>query len=482
LPWISTERSSLSTGPTRLAVLPFSNISPDPKDEYFADGLTEEMITVLSHLREFRVIARTSVMPYKSTSKGVAQIGDELGVDAVLEGSVRKAGDELRITVQLISVDSQEHLWANTYDRKLEKVFAVQWEIAKQVAEALRVELRPVEEARLERRPRVQPDSYLACLKGKTMLPSFSHDVIEAAKVQFELAISLDPTNAGAYSGLADALRYMVWWFPNVPRLSLDRTGRRLAARAVELDPNLADGHVSLAAVLWDDLDYPAVEKELKLAVSLNPSYSRAHYTYAEILEEEGRADEALQEFKLAEAADPLAVPIQFHMAEMLIWLGRLEEAYAKIQRVAELEPSSEAQHALLSDYHLARSDRESALREIRLVEELQQDPIEKRLTHAYYHAVAGRREELDALARDETILAHPLADYYVALQYAELGDLDACFRWLDRRWETDGGMPFQRIRLDRRLENLRKDPRFQVLLKKMNLDRLESTRVGPSE
>jgi adenylate cyclase len=158
LPWTVPESPSRDSGPTRLAVLPFANISPDPKDEYFADGLTEEMITVLSQLRELRVIARTSVTPYKSTSKGVAQIGTELGVDSVLEGSVRKAGDELRITVQLIDVATQEHTWASTYDRKLEKVFAVQAEIAREVAEALKVGLRAAEQSRLESRPPVRAD------------------------------------------------------------------------------------------------------------------------------------------------------------------------------------------------------------------------------------------------------------------------------------------------------------------------------------
>ena len=470
LPWTVRPPPSPSSGPTRLAVLPFANISPDPNDEYFADGLTEEMITVLSQLRELRVIARTSVNQYKSTSKSVSQIGAELGVEVVLEGSVRKAGDDLRITVQLINVNTQEHSWANSYDRKLEKVFAVQAEIAKRVAEALEIQLRPAEAARLEARPVVRPDSYLAYLRGRTLLHSFSRSSIESAKVQFELAISLDPNNAAAHSGLADALRVMVWWFPGVPRKSLDRSGRQSAARAIELDPNLAEGHASLALVLWDDLDYRGAEKEVKMALSLNPSYALAHSTYAAILEDEGRADEAIREFELAVAADPLSFTTQVHMTQLLIWLGRLEEAYLKVQRVGELEPTDPAQHFLLADYYLARSDRESALREIRLVEELRQSPAEKQLALALRYAVSGEREKLDALVRDATILSHPLSRFYIGMYYAELGDLDACFQWLDRRFETDGSIPFQRLRLDPRLENLRKDPRYQVLLKEMNL------------
>jgi adenylate cyclase len=174
LPWTVREPLSASPGPARLAVLPFSNISPDPSDEYFADGLTEELITVLSQLKELRVIARTSVMPYKSTSKGIAQIGAELGVATVLEGSVRKAGDQLRITVQLIDVATQEHTWANTFDRKLDKIFAVQSEIAKLIAKQLKVNVRAAEQARLEARPPIRPDSYLAYLKGRSLMRSMS--------------------------------------------------------------------------------------------------------------------------------------------------------------------------------------------------------------------------------------------------------------------------------------------------------------------
>jgi len=170
LPWVTRDAPASSGGPTGIAILPFANISPDPKDEYFADGLTEELITVLSQIRELRVIARSSVTPYKSTSKGVAQIGAELGVSSILEGSVRKAGSQLRITAQLIDVASQGHVWANSYNRELTDVFAVQVELAQQVADALRVELRASERAQIAARPMVKPDSYLSYLKGLTLM------------------------------------------------------------------------------------------------------------------------------------------------------------------------------------------------------------------------------------------------------------------------------------------------------------------------
>jgi adenylate cyclase len=459
------------SGTTRLAVLPFTNISPDSNDAYFADGLTEELITVLSHLKELRVIARTSVMPYKSTSKGVSQIGAELGVDAILEGSVRKSGDDLRITVQLVNVDTEEHAWAATYDRKLEKVFAVQAEIAKQVAGALEIRLRAAEEARIDRRMVVRPDSYLAYLKGRTLLfGDTSKASLEAAKGQFELAISLDPRNAAAHSGLADATRMMGWWHPDIPRSKSDEVARKLVARAIELDPNLAEAHASLGLALWDESRYPAAEKELKLALSLNPSYSLAHNMYGNLLQDENRPDEALFELGLAEEADPRWTLNLVHLASLLIWVGRLDEAFAKIQRIHELSPDGSSYHLALGEYWLSRGDMEQATREMRVVVAEQPDPRIKGLMWAGLYALTGEKEKArEALRHDETLPEIPPTAQAIAAIYSELGDLDGCFRWLDKAVESHS-IAFQRWRLSPRLEHVRKDPRFRAILQKMNL------------
>ncbi|MFY9716931.1 MAG: adenylate/guanylate cyclase domain-containing protein [Thermoplasmata archaeon] len=255
LPWVVRNPSAATSGPTGIAVLPFTNISPDPKDEYFADGLTEELIAVLSQLRELRVISRTSVMLYKASPKSASQIGAELGVVSILEGSVRKAGNRLRVTAQLIDAGSDRHLWAKTYDRELDDVFSVQAEIARQVADALEVELRPTEEARLEVRPAVRSDSYLAYLKGRTLMHQQNEVSYKAAKEQFDLAISLDPQNAAAHSGLSDLVRLVGAYYLGMSRKEADETGLRLAERAIELDPNLAEAHASTAATLWLSYD-----------------------------------------------------------------------------------------------------------------------------------------------------------------------------------------------------------------------------------
>ena len=465
LPWTVRDPTTAASRPTGLAVLPFSSISPDAKDEYFADGLTEELITVLSQRRDLRVIARTSVMPYKSTSKGVSQIGAELRVSSILEGSVRKAGNRLRVAAQLIDVESEGHIWSNTYNRELDDVFAVQAELAKQVAEALKIELRATEEIRLQARPTVRPDSYLAYMKGRTLLHTPGPASVAAAKEQFELAISLDGRNAAAYAGLADATAAQAWWKQDLPQAEQKETRRRMVARAIELDPNLAEAHASLASILKEDFDYAAAEKEFKLALLLNPSDPWAHHSYAHLLEDETRTDEALVELSLAEGADPLS-PGNLHCAAwLLVWLGRLDEALVKIQRLGEVGPDGELYHAALAFHHLARSDLQGCLKELNRYEEVASEPRWKPIVRALHYALSGEKERARTLLRiEETLPVLPGFNRTIVWAYCELGDLDECFRWIEK------GVWFGQIRLDPRLERIRNDPRFPALLRKMNL------------
>jgi adenylate cyclase len=471
LPWAASRQAPAeSPGATRLAVLPFANISPDAHDEYFADGLTEELITVLSQLTELRVIARTSVSQYKSTSKSIAQIGAELGVSSVLEGSVRKAGNQLRVTVQLIDVDTQAHLWAKTYDRELDNVFSVQMEIAKLVAKNLKVNVAGAEQSRLDARTDVRPDSYIAYLKGRALLHSELPDSLEAAKAQFELAISLDPMHAAAHSGLADVLQLAGWWRAGVSRRKWAETARRLAARAIELDPNIAEAHGSLALIRWENFEWKAAEEAFRLALLLNPSYSLAHVWYAAFLEDEGRPDEALRETALAERADPLSPGNLFRVAELLIWIGRPDEALAKIHKLGQLEPSSPAYHFLLSRFHLARSEVDLSRKDLLRAVELEPDVRGKAAYRAWYYVQSGKRAQLKELLRQEEALPESLPVRWVfAAMYAELGDLDECFRLLEtaRKNHLIYLAPF---RLSPRLAHVRRDPRFRMLLKSMHL------------
>ncbi len=470
LPWADRAPVPEVLEPTGIAVLPFSNISPDPKDEYIADGLTEELITVLSQLRGLRVIARTSTMLYKSSPKGVSQIAAELGVSTVLEGSVRRAGNRLRITAQMIDARTQGHVWATTYDRQLDDVLTIQAEIARQVAGALQVRLTGTEESRLGARPPLRPESYLAYLKGRTLVHDPSPASVEEAKRQFERAISLDAHNAAAYAGLADATSMAGWSFTDENREAWGATGRRLAGKAIELDPNLAEAHAALALIEWQDFHYALAVREFELALSLNPSYSWAHMGYGVCLEDLGRADEALLHLRLAEAADPFWPFALYHLAVLLVWRGRFEEAFERVEKLRAVDAAGDWYLPALYQYRIARSEVPEALEALKRWVEQETVPRYVALRQARYSALSGDRVHARELLRQEDSLPEfPPGQYDVAREYAELGELDECFRWLEKAYRNRN-LPLQAFLLDPRFQNVRADSRFAALVKRMNL------------
>lgn len=468
LPWLIPEPASPGSGPARLAVLPFVNFSPDPNDGYFADGLTEELITLLSQLHEIRVIARTSVFQYKSTAKSIAQIGTELGVGTVLEGSVRKAGNQVRITVQLIDVDSQEHTWADTYDRKLDDVFAIQTEVARRVAEVLKIKMGRTEEKRIQERPTVQPDSYLAYLKGRSLLAAgWSEEAFQGAKTQFELAIEIDPSNARARSGLADALMLLAWGRYDSMPWNWYRASRAQVRRALQLDPDLAEAHNSLGAILWDDWDWGGAEREFQAALSENPSYAEAHHTYASFLMDLGRHEDALREFALAEESDPNSTLILQEYVNQLIALRSLDKAQIKLEKLRQLSGDSLQYLRSLVYIHYARSDFRQALEAADRMDAITPgDPLSQRV-----FIYAATRESERARKALEELEHRPKKPSFseLATLHGVMGELDECFRLLEKAWEEQT-LALQLLRSEPTLERVRNDPRFGQLLKKMNL------------
>ncbi len=468
LPWLVPEPASPGSGPTRLAVLPFVNFSPDPNDGYFADGLTEELITLLSQLHEIRVIARTSVFQYKSTPKSVAQIGAELGVGTVLEGSVRKAGNQVRITVQLIDVGSQEHTWADTYDRRLDDVFAIQTEVAKRVAEVLKIKMGKAEERRIQERPAVHPDSYLAYLKGRSLLAAgWSEEGFQGAKAQFELAIEIDPSNARAHSGLADAVTYLAWGRYNSMPWNWYRTSRAQVQRALQLDPDLAEAHNSLATILWDDWDWAGAERELKAAISANPSSAESHHTYGSFLMDLGRHEDALHEFVLAEESDPNSILILGEYVGYLIALRRLGEAQIKLDKLRQL--TGESRHYLmgLGYIHFASSEFPQAVEATDRLYAISPEPA--LFQRVFIYAVARESEKARKAIEEREHLPKEIPLSELAMLRGVMGDLDECFRLLEKAWEQHT-IGLQLLRSEPALERVRNDPRFGQLLKKMNL------------
>ncbi len=468
LPWTGRGTVSPGNGPRRLAVLPFTNMSPDPADMYFADGLTEELITVLSQLRELRVIARTSVMQYKSTTMEVSLIGTNLGVSSILEGSVRRAGNRLRITAQLIDVNSQEHVWAKSYDRELNDVFLIQSEVAREVAEALKIELRPQEETRLEERPPVRPDSYLAYLKGRSLLQSeWSEEVFRTAKEQFELALSLDPTNARAHSGWADAVLHLQWGRYERPGAEQDAAIRSHVARGLALDPYLAEAHATLGTILWNDSKNSEAERELRLALSLNPSYAPAHYSLAHLLVTLVKTEEALREFQIAVELDPSSLQYLSWYCLFLSMLRRLDEVQAPLQKMKTLFGDNPQYFRVFGYSQYARGDYTGLLATAGRLDELEASGGSEHRIWAF--TATGRMEEARALIKKEESRPSKPGLSQRATWLALVGDLDGCFHCLDEALERRE-LPIQVWRFEPALEAVRSDPRFQTVLKKLNL------------
>jgi adenylate cyclase len=436
LPWATGENSGTSSSANRIAVLPFASISPDPKDEYVAEGLTEEMISVLSQVSGLRVIARTSVLPYKSTPKSVAQIGSELDVDWVLEGSVRKAERRIRITVQLIEVRTQEHAWSKNYDRELDDVFALQDEIAKEVASSLRVKLPSAEAERLSGRAAPVAEAYLAYLRGRSLLHDRSEAGYLEAKKAFESAVSLDPNFAAAYSGLSDAT-FMVATRPMVMRRLAERfhemeearvrdlqRSKELAQKALSLDPDLAEAHASMGRLLlheWTEHSgrvefLERAQQELEKAMALSPSYPDAHTWYAEVLFYLHRTEEGLDHLRIADEADPLSAPAQISLALSLI----------------EIVPG------------VGGSGGDSGI----------------------YYALIGRDAKAQEAARELDALPEGTRGRAQALAriYAYLGDLEQAVPWLEKAIERDEA-DLNWWKSAPRLERFRDDPRTERLL-----------------
>lgn len=470
LPWGAAEGSARPAALTGLAVLPFANISPDPHDEYFADGLTEELITVLSQLPGLRVIARTSVMQYRSTAKPVSQIGSELGVAAVLEGSVRKAGNRLRIAAQLIDTASQGHVWASTFDRDLDDVFALQSEMAKHVAESLKIRWLPREEIRLEARPLPRPESYLEYLQGRTSLHGSTLETTRAAQSHFERAIQMDERNAAAHAGLADLLMTFGAFYRVLPESELRAASRIHAAKAIELDPNLSEAHASLGIICSDEYDYAGGEKEFQLALSLNPSSAWARGCYASLLADLGRTEEALREYELAEQLDPLSSIILSSQVGLLMVLRMLDAAQVQLEKLGRADNFGLLYHNARGNLALARGDEAESAKELDWIAERTPGRHEPSAAYAVLLARKGEGDRARELLRPLEALPEPLRpDSQIGMTYAFLHDLDACFHWLDIAVEHRK-MAVLLFRFDPLMAHVRADPRFGQLLKKMNL------------
>jgi adenylate cyclase len=473
LPWVGREPTPGAPQLPRLAVLPLANISPDPKDEYFADGLTEELISALSKIRDLRVIARTSVSQFKSTTKTVSQIGAELGATSVLEGSVRKAGNRLRIALQLIDAGTQDHIWASTYDRELDDVFAIQTEIAEKTASALRLELLAPERESIRKEPTANLAAYDLYLKGIYAARRLWAGETESIKF-FEEAIRNDPGFSQAYAQLADVFIGLAG-----NTLAHDEAfprARELVAKALELDPNSSEAHMARGNLaLQYDHDYGLAEAEFKRAISLKPSNAKAHFWYVILLRALTKYDNAMKESRTAAELDPLWGPPRFQLREVQCLTGDFAAAIASAEAERDREPENPDCHNDLGLIYAEAGRMADARREAELSAGcvskgiLNMEWTEWRL--AVLWAQVGKPEEARRLLREleETSRTKHVSPTWIAGVCASLGEKEKAFEWLEAN-NGEGASGLWIHYENTAFDSIRDDPRFRTMLEKLNL------------
>jgi serine/threonine-protein kinase len=460
-------------GKIMLAVLPLENLSPDPEQEYFSDGMTEEMITQLGRLRpeKLGVIARTSAMRYKDSDKPVDWIGRELGVEYILEGSVRRAGGRVRIAAKLVQVSDETQLWGDAYEREVSDVFAVQTDVAESVAEALAVELLS------EERPRAvaataNPAAHDAYLRGRHHWNQRTEEGVRKAIAFFEQAIEHDPEYALAYAGLADCYIVLAEYGATSAR-EVFPAAKQAAHKALEINDLLAEAHTSLAGIKSDyDWDWEGAERAYRRALELDPGCAAARQWYAEFLTQMGRHDEALAEIQRALEIDPLSLIINSVKAALLYYAGQHEEALEQARRTLELDPDFPVVHYFLGEVYEALGRYEEAIAELQRAATLAGGGPKWRSRLAHTYAVAGREREARRLL-DEVTSPSPggfVSPYTVAAVYGALGDTDEAFRWLERAVE-ERDVRLRWLSVEPQFPSLRPDPRFDDLLRRMGFE-----------
>ena len=391
-------RASPELDPHRLAILPFANLSPDINDRYFADGMTEELISTISKIRELSVISRTSAMRYRDTGVPIEQIGRELRVGSILEGSVRKAGNKVRIAAQLLNVESDRYIWSQDYDRDLTDIFGIQGDIAERVAGGLKVELLHKEKQSLGKRTTDSPEAYTLYLKGRFYWNERSEDGAKRAIRYFEEATRLDPRFAEAYSGLADAYAILAdygWMSP----ARAGALAKENALKALEIDETLAEAHASLGLVSVNhEWDFDTGEEEFKRAIELKPNYASAYHWYAVMLNFSRKYPESLEMMKRASELDPNSHVVKQAMAVALLGLGRTEEALDQLRRVSAENPDFVAAHYWMTVAYLCLNRFPEAIKEAEKEVELDGGSGDAKLDLAWVKALAGEKESAGRL------------------------------------------------------------------------------------
>src|SRR6266576_2588244 len=454
-----------------LAVLPLDNLSGDASQNYFADGMTDELISDLGQISALRVISRTSVMAYKRARKPLPQIAGELNVDAVVEGTVLRSGDQVRITAQLIEASTDKHLWSQSYQGELRDTLALQNRVARAIADQIRINLTPQEQAALRNVKVVNPEAYESYLKGRYFWNKRTSNGLKVALAYFNQAIEEDPKYAQAYSGLADTYALLGDWQYAVmtPKQALPKA-KAAAIKALELDSAQGEAHNSLAFVLDGfDWDLDSGGKEFLRAIELSPSYATAHHWYAWHLSLLGRYDEAIVEMRRAEQLDPLSLIINADLAELLVLAHSYDESIRQSRKTIEMDPNFALAHNQLAQAYLQKHMYDEAVAELQKAVLLSGGSPTCIANLARAYAASGKKSEALKLLSDlkkRSIPSHSNSSE-IAMIYASLGDADQAMNWLEKGYE-DRFNPGVLLRPG--FDPLRSDPRFQDLLHRVGL------------
>jgi TolB-like protein/DNA-binding winged helix-turn-helix (wHTH) protein/Tfp pilus assembly protein PilF len=454
-----------------LAVLPLQNLSGDPSQEYLADGLTEALVTDLAQLRALRVISRTSSMRYKDTQKSLPEIARELNVDGIVEGSVLRSGERVRITVQLIQAGKDEHIWANTYEGDLRDILGLQNVAAREVAQEIRVRLTPEEAQRLVNVRLIDPVAHEAYLKGRYVLNQRTPESTKKSVAYFQQAVRQDPQYASAYLALGEAYALLATNVIAAPQGSVPKA-RKAAQRALELDPGLGEAYGTLAFLeFFYDWDFPGSEQQFRRAIELSPNYATAHQWYGLLLMAEKRFDEAAHEFATALEIDPLSLMTSADLGQVYFYSGRFDQTIEQTRKILEINPDFAPAHDLQAMAYEQKGMYKEAMVEFQKYSELSGGGFDSKMHLAHFYAVTGKHDEARKLL-DE--LENPpsgefVSPYDVASVYAGLGEKDKALHWLDRAHNERAAMiPFAGI--DPLLNPLRGDPRFEDLLRRVGV------------
>jgi TolB-like protein/DNA-binding winged helix-turn-helix (wHTH) protein/Flp pilus assembly protein TadD len=464
-----------------LAILPFQNLSKDSGQEYFSDGLTEETITDLGQLspEQLGVIARTSAMAYKHTDKTISQIGQDLGVDYILEGSVRREGGKARISAQLIRVSDQTHLWAENYDRDLNDVLEIESELGRTIAQEVQLNLTPQRQIALSRTRTIDPEAYDLYLKGRYYWNQRTPVGIKESMAYFQQAVARDPDFALAYAGMADAYNISNIVGAYTAKESLPQA-RAAAEKAIQLDPSLAEAHAALGMEKSHyEFDFPGAEREFLKAIELNPNSAYAHLFYSNCyLLPMGRTAEAIAENQKALALDPLSLPIHNFMGMSYYFAGDYEKAYQQYQHTIAMDPTFPLAHEYFSALLITMGRYEQAIQEKEQSELLGGMSPKEAAAEAEAALNAFRNGGAKGywqgilemtLARQNHGKESVVASDMVVL-YALVGDKDKAFSWLDKAYDAREGAAITLLKCDPYFKNLRGDPRFLAMLRRMGL------------